>query len=231
MRWIINLTSKLMIGIAALSMPGHAQANIALSQVIIDLKPGDAPTQDIEVWNNSPERSYVVAEPAEVISPGAADEHRIAHPDPAQLGILVTPQRLILEPGQKRLIRISAVVPRGDRDRIYRVAVKPVAGDVTATNTALKLLIGYDVLVIYRPEAMRSDVTAERSASTITFTNGGNTNVEMFEGRQCDAAGANCKALPATRLYPGGRWQVPIDGLLPVQYRVATADQSTVKTY
>ena len=231
MRWIPNFTSKLMIAIAAFGVPGHAFANIALSQVIVDLKPGDTPTQDIEVWNNSADRSYVVAEPAEVISPGAGDEHRTTNPDPAQLGILVTPQRMILEPGQKRLIRVSAVVARGSRDRIYRVAVKPVAGDITASVTALKLLIGYDVLVIYRPEVMSGNVTAQRSASAITFTNTGNTNVEMFEGRQCDAAGANCKTLPATRLYAGASWQVPIDGPQPVQYRVATANQSVVKTY
>lgn len=231
MRWIPNLTSSLMLAIATLSLPGQALANIALSQVIIDLKPGEAPTQDIEVWNNSPERSYVVAEPAEVISPGGADEHRVTDPDPARLGILVTPQRMILEPGQKRLIRISAVVARSDRDRIYRIAVKPVAGEVTATTTALKLLIGYDVLVIFRPQVMSGTVAAQRTASAITFTNTGNTNVEMFEGRQCDAAGANCRNLPATRLYPGARWQVPIDGPQPVQYRVAMADQSVVKTY
>lgn len=227
MRWM----KTLLFGLTALGGAGQAQANLALSQVILDLKPGEAPTQDIEIWNNSPERSYVVAEPAEVVSPGAPDEHRTTNPDPGVLGVLVTPQRMILEAGQKRLLRVAAVVPRGERDRIYRIAVKPVAGEVTASTTALKLLIGYDVLVIYRPEKMASEVTALRSGSAITFTNTGNTNVEMFEGRQCDAAGANCKSLPATRLYAGASWQVPITGPTPVQYRIATANQSTMKVF
>ena len=128
-----------------------AGANIVLSQVILDLVPGTPTAQDIEVWNNSSDRSYVIAEPTEVIAPGQPDERREANPNPEISGLLVTPQRMILEPGQRRLIRVSAVAPRRAQDRIYRVAIKPVAGDITASETALKLLIGYDVLVIYRP--------------------------------------------------------------------------------
>ncbi len=231
MRWNNTLVPRIAFGLMALALGTQAQAGIVLSQVIVDLKPADPPTQDIEVWNSGTERSYVVAEPAEVIAPGQGDEHRVSNPDPSVSGLLVTPQRMILEPGQRRLLRVSAVLPRGDKDRVYRVVVKPVAGEVTATATALKLLIGYDVLVIYRPASPVGEVTAERSASTITFTNTGNTNVEMFEGKQCDAAGANCKDLPATRLYPGAKLQAPISGPAPVRYRIDTAGQSVLKTF
>lgn len=223
--------SRVMIGMVAFMLAGQAQANLVLSQVILDLKPGDPPAQDIEVWNNGPDRTYVVAEPAEVVSPGMPDEHRVTNPDPAVSGILVTPQRMILEAGQRRLIRIAAVLPRKDSDRIYRVAIKPVAGEIAANATALKVMVGYDVLVIYRPEKIASEVTGERTGPFITFTNKGNTNVEMFEGRQCDASAANCKDLPATRLYPGVKWQVPIDAGASVQYRVATDGQSIVKNF
>jgi len=212
-----------------LAAPAHA--SLVLSQVILDLKPGAPVAQDIEVWNNGTERSYVVAEPEEVVSPGLPGEHRTANPDPAVSGLLVTPQRMILEPGQRRLVRMAAVAPRAARDRIYRVAIKPVAGDVSATASALKLLVGYDVLVIYRPDKPVSDVTASRGADGIVFENIGNTNVEMFEGRQCDAAGKICKDLPANRLYPGMRWTVPTAPGATVSYRMTTAGETVSKTF
>jgi len=216
---------------AVLLLAGPGQANLVLSQVILDMTPDAATAQDIEIWNNGSDRSYVVAEPAEIVAAGQAGEQRISNPDPAVTGLLVTPQRMILEPGQRRLVRIAAVAPRAAQDRVYRVAIKPVAGDVSASATALKLLIGYDVLVIYRPEKMEGRVTATRGPDAITFRNAGSTNVEMFEGRQCDADGKACKDLPANRLYAGAEWRVPIDRQTPVQYRIATAGQSRVETF
>ena len=119
----------------ALCLAQPALADMVLDKVILDFTP-DAPARDdIEVWNNGTERLYVMVEPHEVIAPGQAEEHRISDPDPAKLGLLVTPQRLILEPGERRLVRIAAIVPRGAHDRIYRVTIKPVVGDVSAAQT------------------------------------------------------------------------------------------------
>ncbi len=222
---------RILLTALALTAAQDAHANLVLSNVILDLTPGTPPAQDIEVWNNGSERSYVVAEPVEVVAPGTPQEQRVAEPDPGVSGLLVTPQRMILEPGQRRLLRVAAVKPRGSGDRIYRVAVKPVAGDVTAANTALKVMVGYDVLVIQRPEKLDGAVSAERAGDRITFRNTGNTNVEMFDGQQCDAAGKDCRSLPANRLYAGAQWQVIIDPSRQVDYRIATAGQSKVHNF
>lgn len=226
-----DLFPRILLAALALTAAQDAHANLVLSHVILDLTPGTPPAQDIEVWNSGKDRSYVVAEPVEVVAPGTPEENRVANPDPGVSGLLVTPQRMILEPGQRRLLRVAAVNPRGPRDRIYRVAVKPVAGDVTAANTALKVMVGYDVLVIQRPEKLDGTVSAERAGDRITFRNGGNTNVEMFDGRQCDGAGQACRNLPANRLYAGAQWQVTIDPSRPVEYRVAIAGQSKIQTF
>ena len=123
-----------------------AQADMVLSQVIVDLQPGKPSHEDIEIWNDSPERMYAVAEPAQIQSPGTPTERRVTVADPGVSGLLVTPQRMVLEPGQRRIIRLAALLPRDMTERIYRVTVKPVAGPVTAETTALKVLLGYDVL-------------------------------------------------------------------------------------
>lgn len=209
--------------------PAHAE--MVLSQVIVDLQPDKPSHDDIEVWNDSPERLYVVAELAEIQSPGKLDEKRVSNPDPAISGMLVTPQRLVLEPGQRRVIRVSAIAPRGEADRIYRLVIKPVAGPIKADATALKVLLGYDVLVLYRPAKISGDVTATRTGRKITFRNDSNTAQEMFGGKQCDSAGKNCKTLHATRLYSGAIWQQTVDYDTPVEYQMSSGNGARQKRF
>ena len=217
--------------LAALSLAAPASADLVLNQVIVDLVPDKVPRLDIEATNTGKERIYVVAEPFEIVHPGKADEARVANPDPATLGLLVTPQKMILEPGERKLVRIASIAPRGTAERIYRVTIKPVIGDVSATNTALKVLVGYDVLVIVRPSVMTGIVTGVRSGNRLVLTNAGTTNVEVYEGKQCDAAGAHCATLPARRLYAGASWDQPIDPARPVDYRIKTGDKVEQKRF
>jgi P pilus assembly chaperone PapD len=210
--------------LAILPMP--ALAELGLSQVIVDLSPGAPPRDDIEVSNDGAERIYVVAEPFEIINPGQASEKRVAVTDPGTSGLLVTPQRLILEPGEKRLLRIAMLSPRATTDRIFRITVKPVVGEVTAQKTALKLLVGYDVLAIYRPEANLGKVVGTRNGRLLTLSNIGNSNVEIYDGKHCDPAGENCAVLPARRLYAGMSLAVPLSHDTPVSYKIHDSGRS-----
>ena len=221
--------------LAAAAVLGFAsspvQAGLVLSKVILDLKP-DAPARDdIELWNDGKERLYVAVEPAEVTDPGRAAEGRHASPDPAVTGLLVTPQKLVLEPDERKLVRVAAVADRPAQDRVYRVTIKPVAGPVTAEKTANKVYIGYAVLVLYRPQVLDGTVTARRNGRELVLHNAGNTNVEMAEGRQCDAAGRNCRELGANRLYPKADWTVALPYDTPAQFNVHLGDTVKKQTF
>ena len=209
------ICSALALG-AALGLASVARAEMVLSQVIVDLLPGKPPREDIEVWNDGEERMYVLAEPFEIQSPGTPAEHRIPARIPEDSGVLVSPQRLVIEPGERRTIRVAAIGERPASDRVYRVAIRPVAGAVTAEESALKLFVGYDTLVLVRPERFTGDVEGERSGRTLTLRNTGNTAQELFDGQQCDGAGGDCRALPSKRLYPGATWEqsLPFDTLV-----------------
>lgn len=212
-----------------LSAPAHAQ--LVLSEVIVDFQPGKPPRSDIEAWNDSKERMYISAEASEILSPGLPGERRVHDPDPEKLGLLVTPARMILEPGEHKLVRIAAIAAAGTKDRVYRVMIKPVAGGVAAQESALKILVGYDVLVMVRPAAPQPDVKATRTGKTITFHNGGNTNAELTDGRQCDAAGKQCKELASKRLYEGTSWTQALSYDTPVQYSVKTGAQVVINRF
>lgn len=215
----VTFARAALVAAAAFALPSMAGAEMVLSQVVVDLLPGKPPRDDIEVFNDGPERMYVSAEPFEIVGAGTPDERREPATDPDRSGILVSPQKLILAPGERRTIRIAALGERPAKDRVYRVAIKPVAGPISAAQSALKVFVGYDALVLVRPETLSGDVVGERKGRSLTLTNAGNTAQELFDGRQCDAAGKDCRALPAKRLYPGVSWQQTLPFDTPVTYK------------
>jgi P pilus assembly chaperone PapD len=216
---------------AALGLGATAQAEMVLSQVIVDLLPGKPPREDIEVWNDGSERMYVSAEPFEIRAAGTPEETRVPAGEPDRAGILVAPQRLVLEPGERRTIRVAAVGERSAADRVYRVAIKPVGGPISANESALKVFVGYDALVLVRPDKFSGDVVGERTGRTLTLTNGGNTAQELFDGKQCDAAGQDCRSLPAKRLYPGVTWQQTLPFDTPVTYKAGIGPTIRPRTF
>lgn len=209
---------------AALLAASPASADLVVSQLVVEFRPGGPRTADLELFNDSDERSYVAVEPREVLHAGTEREQGYSTPDPAKLGLLASPQRLILEPRQRRTLRIAAIGAAAERERVYRVTVKPVAGEVTGSETGLKLLVGYDLLVLARPAAIRGPVRARRTGSSLTLVNEGNASVELADGKQCSASGSECEALPARRLYSGASWTQQLPRTGAGEYRVRTAE-------
>jgi len=207
-----------------------AQAELVVSQLIVEFKPGSPRVADIEIFNNGDERSYAVVEPREIVGAGTPSESRVEMPDPARLGLLASPARFILEPHQRRTLRIAAIGAPAGKERVYRVTVKPVTGEVAGSESGLKLLVGYDLLVIVRPPVVRNAVRAARNGSQLVLVNDGNASVELAEGKQCDSGGKACQQLPAKRLYAGASWKQQLPMPAGGEYRVRSADGwSTLK--
>ena len=208
-----------------------ARAELVLSDLIVELQPGKEMRHDIEIWNNSPERTFVATEPREVIDPALPSQTSHRDPDPEKLGLLVSPARMVLEPGQRRLIRIASLSAGTEREHVYRVTVKPVVGGIESDNSGLKIVVGYDVLVIVRPTQPLANVTSKRSGRNLTFSNSGNVSVEIIDGRQCNAGSAQCTSLPAKRLYPGATWTVQLQSDLPAEYTLKSPGHSDRKAF
>jgi P pilus assembly chaperone PapD len=212
-------------------LPAPAHADLVLSELIVELQPGKVMRDDIEVWNNSSARSYVFTEPREIIDPSLSSQRDRKDPDPEKLGLLVEPARMILEPGQRRLVRIAAFAASTDREHVYRVTIKPVLGTLRSEESGLKVVVGYDVLVLLRPSQPAAHVTASRAGRKLRFSNLGNVSVEVIEGRQCAAAHTQCTELPGKRLYPGASWTVDLPSDLPAEYTLKSPGRSDHGTY
>lgn len=219
----------LCLGALALLLPvAPAHAELSISQLIIEFLPGQARTSDVEIYNDSTERSFVSVEPSEVVSPGTASERRVTSPDPAKLGLLVSPNRLVLEPKQRRLLRIATLPGATERERVYRVTVKPLAGEVTGSESGLKLLVGYDLLVLARPTRIDPVITSTRSGRELTLTNRGNASVELLDGKQCDPTGSDCRSLAKKRMYAGASWTLTLPHSTSGEFRVRAANKWSV---
>lgn len=218
--------------LACVGMPlSPADAQLVLSQMIVDLQPGKDARQDVEVWNSSSDRAYVSIEPREILNPGTSPEAARQDPDPEQLGILVSPSRMILEPGQRKLVRIADITPPADRERVYRVTVRPVTGPISSDLSGLKILVGYDLLVLVRPAHAQANVTFTRTGDTAAFRNDGNVSVELIDGRQCDSSGKICSDLPAKRLYVGAQWSTKVKPGLHPEYTLRSPGQTLRKVF
>ena len=214
-------------GLLAVS-PAHAE--LVLSDLIVELQPGKQVRHDIEVWNNSPERSFVSIEPREILNPGLASQSVRKDPDPEKLGLLASPQRMILEPGQRKLVRIGTLTASEDREHVYRVMMKPVVAGIQSDDSGLKIVLGYDVLVLVRPARATAKVTTSRSGRQLTFQNQGNVSVEIVDGRQCRLP-KQCSDLPGKRLYPGASWNVELPTDLPAEYTLKSPGRTDRKSF
>ena len=212
-----------------LAVPAHA--DLVLSELIVELQPGKVTREDVEVWNNSPERSYVSVEPREIVDPSLPSQRDRKDPDPEKLGLLVEPARIILEPGQRRLVRIAALPADAMREHVYRVTIKPVPAPARSEDSGLKVVVGYDVLVLVRPALPARQVTATRTGRKLTFNNQGNVSVEVVDGRQCPAPRSKCTDLPGKRLYPGASWTVDLPADLPAEYTLKSPGRSDRVSY
>jgi P pilus assembly chaperone PapD len=223
-----------MLGLTAVAalLPGApARAELVLSELIVELQPGKHVRDDIEIWNNSPERSFVAIEPREIVNPSLPSQSVRQDPDPAKLGLLVSPARMILEPGQRKLIRIATLGGSADREHVYRVTVKPVLGEIQSDDSGLKIVVGYDVLVLVRPAQPVANVTASRAGKALSFSNSGNVSVEIIDGRQCDGPRGKCTPLPGKRLYPGASWTVDLPADASAEYVLKSPGHSDRRTY
>ena len=200
-------------------------AQIQVSPLIVELQPGKHDRQDVDIANIGTERAFVEVDPREILNPGSAPESARIDPDPEKLGLLVSPARLFLEPGQHRLIRIATLPAVADRERVYRVTVKPVVGKLSSAQSGLKVLVGYDMLILVRPTVPNPVVSGTRVGNALTIRNDGNVSVELNDGRQC-ASAAQCKPLPAKRLYAGQSWTQQLQGAAPADYEVDSPGKS-----
>ena len=194
----------------ALMLSSQVHAALSLDRVIVYFKPNELPRQDVVVSNVDNENLYLQTEVYNVINPGTEKEERVRVTDPAQLKLLATPAKSVIPPNGRKTVRLVSLETPKDKELVYRVTFRPVVGELEAQQTGVKILVAYQALVFVRPQNPEYNVAATVSNGKMMFTNSGNMNVVLRNGKYC-ASEENCTDLTdGTRIYAGGRWEMPL---------------------
>lgn len=234
------LLNAMLLTLCMLNFTNPVNAAMQVSDSIIVFEPGKSPRQDITVFNPDKDNMYVKVDIVEVKNPGSANEERAAITNPDDISLLITPNKMVVPPNTHKTIRLVNVKPPGNTDRIFRATITPVAGELTAKQSGIKLLIAYGLLIIVQPENPAADLKVTRTGTTIHFKNTGNTNTVLTKGKQCPAQQTRnkdknkdkpCLELKSKRLYAGNEWtlKLPLNG--PVEYTLKTGNKFSVVRY
>jgi P pilus assembly chaperone PapD len=200
-----------------------ASAQLAIDKLWIDFENPSDTRGDLLLVNESQDRYYIDVTSFEIVNPGTEEEERVTYADPEELGLLVTPNRMILDPGQSRSLRVIRIPGDMSSDRVYRVRIEPKLGDISAEGfesertMVIKLLTAYEVLVTSRPRNAAADIAPVREDGAIKLTNSGNTNALIYDVYLCEAGiepdeeGTNCNKVSTRRLHPGNEWTIPTE--------------------
>ena len=223
------MTRLLALIIAATTLAWPAAAQLTANPAILSFQGTDNTRKDIKVGNTSSRVQYLDISAARITEPGAHPEEYYESPIPEEVGLLVAPRRIALQPGEERVIRVIMLEKELDRDNARRVQIKPTIGEIAADTSVAVTLLGFKALVFARPEEPSTDLVGGRDGQTLTLTNTGNSNVVLFDGQQC-AAAEDCQRITAKRLWPGMEWTTELPGEGPVTFKLRdTGEERTVE--
>lgn len=216
--------NHLLIGLIFLLAFSSAQGDLLISRSIIIFDDILKSKEDVTVVNDDPENNlFVQVESFRVDAPGATNEQLVpidGDPDPT---FIVTPTKLIVDPGGTSLVRLLNLQAPDQIEMVYRINFLPIEKPIELVENPnndmispmIEILIAYQVLAIVLPLDPQAIVELARNGKIAVFTNPANANYLLVAGQQCNPLDENeCLELPSKRIYPGNRWELelPYDG-------------------
>ena len=211
-----------------------SHADMILNKSIIYFEPDKPNREDLEIQNVSEDPLYIQVTPKIVNHPGTEQQSRELFDNPKEAGLLVSPNKLVVPPNGRKLLRFVNLNPHSSEEKVYRVSITPVVGELTAKSTGVKIMIGYEVLVIVHPVDGHIDITHQRTDNKLTLSNHGTQNVLLRKGMQCPEGVEDeneCHQLPGKRLYPGNSWTVDLASDQAVTYFLSQGKEHSVRTF
>jgi P pilus assembly chaperone PapD len=187
--------------------------------------------EDVVIINSDQQANlYIQVDPFKVVNAGQESQELLVLDITDNPEFLVTPNRLVIAPGGRSLVRFLNLLPPAEEERIYRVNLTPITppaeygtGNAEEIRSRLEVVVAYQILVIILPDTPNPEMRMNRDGILASFTNTGNSNYLLTDGQQCDPENpVICQPLEDRRVYSGNNWQLtlPYDG--PFTYTVRT---------
>jgi translation elongation factor EF-1beta len=194
-------------------------SSITVNPLTIVFEKPEQRYQDIKIFNTGDDTAYVNLELSKVRSPGSEDKQLVQmKSDPAEFGLVVTPNKVIVPQGQSRIVRLMRLLKEVDQDVVYQVRILPATGALQAVKdtddkvvAGVRVVVGYNVSVRILPTHPRVELSFERKGLELIVKNTGNTSVLLSDGKQCAPEDpAKCEELPVKRVYAGTTWKLTL---------------------
>lgn len=228
----VPMIRRFLLPVLLLTLADSAIAGVLVNRSQIDFAPSRS-REDVLISNPGKEKVFLEVNVLEVRNAGTPDEKWEPNTDPATVGLVAAPRRITIPPGGQRMVRLVNVGGIGDKERIYRLHVNPVAGgadDIGGKGLSLKVMVGYQLLVVIPPKQPIWSFDGQRAGTQLLLTNTGRSNVFFYDGKQCDGLG-DCVKAETLRLYPGNTRVIELQRDAPVSYSITTGDSTTVRTF
>ena len=215
-------------------------AGVVLNRAIVIFDDTNQTRQDVIVSNDSgSDRLFVSVEPFLVMKPGTEERELVPLSIDEDAGLLVTPNKLLIEPSGSAIVRMLNMAEPGANEVYYRVnftpMLKPIefepqeGDELDETRMQVSIALAYQALVIVPPLEPKPLPTFARTGKTLVFTNPGNSFYLLRDGQQCSPDDPDdCLDLTSKRVYPGNEYvvELPFDG--PARYVARVFDGSKV---
>lgn len=224
---------KLALALALVLVSHSSLAELIVNRSIMIFDDPTETKQDVMVFNSDELNTlYLRVDPYVVSNPGNADQALASLPPGETTEFLASPNRLIVPPGSRSLVRMLNLGPPTEEERVYRINLIPVSApqeladqDGDAVRSRLGIVVAYQVLAIVLPINPEPVVDFNRNGNAVTFTNPGNANYLLTDGVQCNPADPDeCVELVDKRLYPGNTWKMELPFTGSASFKIRTHD-------
>jgi P pilus assembly chaperone PapD len=192
--------------------PLSVKSNMAMDKIILNFYSNKMTREDVGITNTGEDTLYLSAKVFEIINPESESPQRIELNDPRKAGLIISPNRMVIAPGQNKIVRVIPTSPATDKDKVYRILIKPhaqkMSGQGEGKSAGFKIMIGYELLVFIRPADYTVDLEVKREGTALNLFNAGNTNINVREIKLCGDDKSECTEIGGNRLYAGQSMQV-----------------------
>lgn len=192
----------------------EAKLKFRVDKILVEFGGKDRPVRNIGVTNVSGDTLQMTTRVVRLMNPGAPNETEEETAD-----LLVSPRFLTLQPGAERQVRVVAVVPAPEGERVYRIHLVPQRGEfepratvaVGAHRGSVDVVTALAVLVLQAGDDAQAKLTSRQEGTILVVGNEGTRSVLLSEVRRCsDADRSSCREIPGRRLFPGNEWRVEV---------------------
>ena len=203
---------------ALITLPAHAE--IFVDKSIVEFQAEQAPRQDVRIFNNGNEVSFIQMDVLEIKNPGTPNETRTSVSDNEKAALIATPMKVAIPAHTDKLVRL-VYLDNSNEEKIYRVNITPILPPLQEPpkNSTVRVVVAYQLLVIARPQTPKEEFSVQRKGRKMTIKNTGNSNVLFSDGQQCNAK-IECTSTPSERVYAGNTWEFDLPSDAPVSYSI-----------